>query len=139
MDMQMPELDGLAATRALRGTGYDPPIIAMTANAMKAELDACLDAGMNDHITKPIDRKALLQTLRRWLPERLKTPADVDRGDARRESAPSPVRVVPVLADTPTLHDIDVAGSLARLGLDFETFQRMLIRFVDGQGTGARA
>ena len=61
MDMQMPELDGLAATRLLRA---DPrfmrvPIIAMTANAMKADLDACLAAGMNDHVTKPIDRKAL--------------------------------------------------------------------------------
>ena len=42
----------------------------MTANAMKADLDACLAAGMNDHITKPIERKALLQTLRRWLPAR---------------------------------------------------------------------
>ena len=66
----MPELDGLAATRALRA---DPrfttvPIIAMTANAMKVDLDACLAAGMNDHVTKPIDRRALLATLRRWLP-----------------------------------------------------------------------
>ena len=45
----------------------------MTANAMKTELDACLAAGMNDHVTKPIDRKALVATLRRWLPRR---PAD---------------------------------------------------------------
>ena len=72
MDMQMPELDGLAATRALRA---DPrfktvPIIAMTANAMKVDLDACLAAGMNDHVTKPIDRRTLLATLRRWLPAR---------------------------------------------------------------------
>ena len=70
MDMQMPEMDGLAATRALRA---DPrftrlPIIAMTANAMKADLDACLVAGMNDYVVKPIDRQALLQTLWRWLP-----------------------------------------------------------------------
>ena len=70
MDMQMPELDGLAATRALRA---DPrfatvPIIAMTANAMKADLDACLAAGMNDYVTKPIDRRTLVATLRRWLP-----------------------------------------------------------------------
>ena len=54
MDMQMPELDGLGATRALRA---DPrfarvPIIAMTANAKKADLDACLAAGMNDHVTQ---------------------------------------------------------------------------------------
>ena len=72
MDMQMPEMDGLAATRAMREDPalHDLPIIAMTANAMKADLDACLAAGMNDHITKPIERKALLQTLRRWLPAR---------------------------------------------------------------------
>ena len=75
MDMQMPEMDGLAATRALREKPalHDLPIIAMTANAMKADLDACLAAGMNDHITKPIDRKALLQTLRRWLPAPART------------------------------------------------------------------
>jgi signal transduction histidine kinase/DNA-binding response OmpR family regulator len=70
MDMQMPEIDGLAATRMLRA---DPQfgqltIIAMTANAMKADLDACLAAGMNDYVIKPIDRQALLLTVRRWLP-----------------------------------------------------------------------
>ncbi len=70
MDMQMPVMDGLEATRVLRA---DPsfsqiPIIAMTANAMKHELDACLAAGMNDHVIKPIDRAALLATLTRWLP-----------------------------------------------------------------------
>ena len=72
MDMQMPELDGLAATRVLRADSRfaKMPIIAMTANAMKADLDACLAAGMNDHVTKPIDRKALVATLRRWLPVR---------------------------------------------------------------------
>jgi DNA-binding response OmpR family regulator len=47
---------------------HDLPIITMTTNAMKADLDACLAAGMDDQITKPIERKALLQTLRRWLP-----------------------------------------------------------------------
>ena len=46
------------------------PIIAMTANAMKADLDACLAAGMNDYVTKPIDRRTLVATLRRWLPPR---------------------------------------------------------------------
>jgi CheY-like chemotaxis protein len=69
MDMQMPEMDGLAATRALRKERYARPIIAMTANAMKADLDACVAAGMNDHIIKPIERRALVQTLRRWLPK----------------------------------------------------------------------
>ena len=100
MDMQMPELDGLAATRALRA---DPrfatvPIIAMTANAMKADLDACLAAGMNDHVTKPIDRKTLVATLRRWLPARRGRRGHRRRGAGagasdrqRRPRAPEPV------------------------------------------------
>src|SRR5262245_13229043 len=126
MDVQMPEMDGLAATRALRAdeTLRDLPIIAMTANAMKSDLDACLAAGMNDHITKPIDRKALLHTLRQWLPaHRSQEPA---RPAAQEE-------VEPAGAATPTLDGVDVTGSLERLGLDFETYRRMLIRFAEGQ------
>jgi CheY-like chemotaxis protein/HPt (histidine-containing phosphotransfer) domain-containing protein len=123
MDVQMPEMDGLAATRALRADPSlrDLPIIAMTANAMQADLDACLEAGMNDRITKPIERKALVQTLRRWLPPR-QTPL--------KDTAPA----AEAPGDSPRLEGINVAGSLERLGLEFETFQRMLLRFADGQG-----
>ena len=136
MDMQMPEMDGLAATRAIREdrTLRDLPIIAMTANAMKADLDACLAAGMNDHITKPIDRKTLLQTLRRWLPAPQEHRADTDPGASRTAAAFSPRPVAAVLDDSPGLEGIDVAGSLARLGLEFESFRRMLVRFADSQG-----
>ena len=134
MDMQMPEMDGLAATRALREERYDLPIIAMTANAMKADLDACLDAGMNDHITKPIDRKALLKTLRRHLPERLNALVGIGTGGSPPQPDPTAGLAVPVPTGIPTLQGIDVAGSLPRLGLEFETFRRMLIRFADGQG-----
>jgi len=126
MDMQMPEMDGLAATRALRTERYTRPIIAMTANAMKADLDACLAAGMNDHIIKPIDRRSLVQTLRRWLPKR--------RGEAAGPEAAAPaVPAVTAPSGTPRLEGIDVADTLARLGLGFETLRRMLVRFADGQ------
>jgi len=69
MDLQMPELDGLTATRRLR---LDPrhanlPVIAMTANAMAGDRERCLEAGMNDHIPKPIDPDELRRTLGRWL------------------------------------------------------------------------
>src|SRR5204862_8196780 len=125
MDVQMPERDGIEATRAVREDPAfrDLPIIAMTANAMKADLDACLAAGMNDHITKPIDRKAMLQTLRRWLPARPKPAAPV-----------APPAVASAEADgVPSLEGVNVEGSLERLGLDFATFRRMLVRFADGQ------
>jgi PAS domain S-box-containing protein len=138
MDMQMPEMDGLAATRAMRSDPalHDLPIIAMTANAMKADLDACLAAGMNDHITKPIDRKALVQTLRRWLPARRK-PHD-SASPSPEGSTPagrSDERTARLQDDSPTLAGINVADALGRLGLDFGTLQRMLVRFADGQGT----
>ena len=125
MDMQMPEMDGLAATRALRADVQfrHLPIIAMTANAMKADLDACLVAGMNDHVVKPIDRQVLLQTLRRWLPAGT-------RGDAKAvTSAPAPEPPNPSM---PPLDGLDITGTMQRLGLDFDTVRRMLVRFADG-------
>jgi CheY-like chemotaxis protein len=69
MDMQMPRLDGLAATRQIRERlGDAVPIIAMTANAFGEDRAACLDAGMNDHVAKPVDPEQLYRTLLRWLP-----------------------------------------------------------------------
>ncbi|MGA2391983.1 MAG: response regulator [Candidatus Lustribacter sp.] len=69
MDVQMPEMDGLEATRIIRRSvnASQLPIIAMTAHAMEQERQLCLEAGMNDHLTKPVDPKALTQTLGRWI------------------------------------------------------------------------
>ncbi len=68
MDVQMPEMDGYEATRAMRTVPAlaDLPIIAMTANAMKGDLEKCLEAGMNAHLSKPVNTQEMLQTLARW-------------------------------------------------------------------------
>lgn len=69
MDIQMPEMDGLTATRLIRNNERlrDLPIIAMTAHAMSGDREKSLAAGMNGHITKPIDPQKLMETLNRWL------------------------------------------------------------------------
>jgi len=68
MDMQMPVSDGLEASRELRRRGFAAPIVAMTANAFGEDRAACLAAGMNDHVAKPVDPEKLYTTLLRWLP-----------------------------------------------------------------------
>ena len=70
MDMQMPVMDGVTATQSIRASGVsEVPIIAMTANVMESDVKKCLDAGMNDHIAKPIDPTEMYRTLAKWLPE----------------------------------------------------------------------
>ena len=125
MDMQMPEMDGLEATRRIRQEPAfrDLPIIAMSANAMQEHIDACLAAGMNDFISKPIQRKALVQSLRRWLKSR---PADT-RASERPDSAARGDRLSPI----PAVAGIDLAGTVRRLGIPFDQLRPLLLRFAD--------
>lgn len=69
MDMQMPKMDGLAATKIIRQleTGGEIPIVAMTANAFKEDEERCIAAGMNDFVSKPVDPDQLYCTLLKWL------------------------------------------------------------------------
>ncbi len=74
MDMQMPVMDGVSATRAIRrlaGPEQAVPIIALTANAMADEVRRCYEAGMNDHLSKPIDRALLRRALALWTGDRV--------------------------------------------------------------------
>ncbi len=67
MDMQMPLLDGYAATRRLRATGHEMPVIAVTAHAMTGDRERCLAVGCNDHLAKPCTQEELLDVVRRQL------------------------------------------------------------------------
>jgi signal transduction histidine kinase/CheY-like chemotaxis protein len=68
MDIQMPEMDGLIATKTIRDHKFDSiPIVAMTAHALKGDRDKCLQAGMNDYITKPINRKAVFDIINKHI------------------------------------------------------------------------
>jgi len=84
MDMQMPVMDGLEATRRLRAMAGHArtPILAMTANAFGDDRQACLDAGMDDHLAKPVDPALLYDMLGRWL-------SDTRAGAARLSEDPS--------------------------------------------------
>jgi signal transduction histidine kinase/ligand-binding sensor domain-containing protein/DNA-binding response OmpR family regulator len=67
MDIQMPKMDGIEATRILRRQGFHHiPIIAMTAQAMKGDREKCLDAGMDDYISKPIKREVVFEMVKKW-------------------------------------------------------------------------
>jgi hypothetical protein len=70
MDMQMPRMDGLEATRRIRAMNKTVPIIAMTANAFSEDRQACLTAGMDDFITKPVDPDVLFDALLKWFSRR---------------------------------------------------------------------
>jgi len=77
MDMQMPVMDGLTATRRIRelgGANRDVPIVALTANAMQSDQDACHEAGMNDFLAKPFDRAGLMACIERWLAPQIAHP-----------------------------------------------------------------
>ncbi|MES2886085.1 MAG: response regulator [Pseudomonadota bacterium] len=128
MDMQMPEMDGLSCTRELRRDARcaDLPIIAMTANAMAGDREACVAAGMNDHVAKPFNVDHLFATLMKWLPPR-----------AADGSASATVRAAPVLAagEIPRLPGVDTAQGLAQTGGKPARYLDLLKRFHTGQAS----
>ena len=122
MDVQMPEMDGLEATRHIRDPKsavkrHDIPIIAMTAHAMQGDRERCLDAGMNDYLTKPVSPQALADALERWLPR--------DDAAALAQPATGPGEASPAAVRTSEVPVFDRAGMLARL-MDDEDLARVV-------------
>jgi two-component system, sensor histidine kinase and response regulator len=128
MDMQMPVMDGIEATRILRA---DPryqalPIIAMTANAMESDREVCLEAGMNDHIAKPIDPDQLFSVLLRWI-RRIE-------GDGKIARAHKQARSAKAAGDTDlVISGIDVRAGLKRTGGHRERYETLLRKFAEQQ------
>jgi osomolarity two-component system, sensor histidine kinase TcsA len=69
MDINMPVMDGHEATVQIRRGGIKVPIVAMTAHALKSHIELCLEKGMDDYISKPMDRRKVISTLLKWLAE----------------------------------------------------------------------
>ncbi|AEV30644.1 histidine kinase,Response regulator receiver domain protein,histidine kinase,Hpt domain-containing protein [Sphaerochaeta pleomorpha str. Grapes] len=124
MDVQMPVMDGLAATREIRRLPYyaNLPIIAMTANAMKEDRDHCLEAGMNDYITKPIDPKTLFAVIGKYYTASM----NVISPSCISSECSSSLMV-------PKIHGLDLEASLKRVMGNKYLYLDLLKRFVAGQ------
>ncbi|CAO3455185.1 hypothetical protein [Azospirillum argentinense] len=124
-DVQMPDMDGFAVARAIRRQcGPDRlPIIAMTAHALEEERRRCLDAGMDDHIAKPVEPHRLVAVLNRWL-----------KPFGRREALPvaKAAEMDAVLPDG--LEGFDLAPALARMNGRARTLRRAILDFLDRYG-----
>lgn len=119
MDLQMPEMDGFEATRAIHALPgcAQLPIIAMTAHAMVEERERCLSAGMLDHIAKPIDPDALFRTLARYLPCSHGTEATTASADT----------------SLPQIPGIDSNSGLRRVAGNQPLYRKLLRQFAEHQ------
>lgn len=125
MDIQMPEMDGLTATRMIRTEERfdDLPILAMTAHAMSGDREKSLDAGMNDHITKPIDPEKLTQTLTHWL-------AKKPRAQRPQEDVlPTSVEMLPGEDIPDELPPFDIRLALIRTNGKRTLLRRLILSF----------
>ncbi|WP_417795591.1 response regulator [Terasakiella pusilla] len=120
MDIQMPVMGGYEATKLIRAQKRfaDLPIVAMTANAMVSDKQAALKAGMNDHISKPINTKTLFQVLHNVIPHK-KRPIPITRSQTDDQEA----------AHLPDIAGLDVKGSLNNLGGQVSIYIEVLRTF----------
>ena len=124
MDMQMPVMDGLTATRRLRAMPQfaQLPVIAMTANAMASDRALCLEAGMNDHVAKPIEPDVLFQALLKWV-----------RPLPAAAVAHAPQHDTGVHPELPVIDGLDVAGGLRRVRGKKAFYTKLLRTFAADQ------
>jgi signal transduction histidine kinase/DNA-binding response OmpR family regulator/HPt (histidine-containing phosphotransfer) domain-containing protein len=130
MDMQMPEMDGITATKLIRQDSrlQKFPIIAMTAHALVEERQRCLDAGMNDHVAKPIDPDALFSTLLRWAKPRPAVQTAEPQGAL--------VRAVEEAA-IPEIAGVNVDDGLKRVAGNKRLYRDLLTQFATKQGSAS--
>lgn len=133
MDMQMPVMDGIQATQTIR---CNPklrtlPIVAMTANVMASDREKCIEAGMNDHLSKPIDPDELFRVLLRWI----KTEGDVKSSTAAAATAATVSQTTVAASDADTLHiqGVDTKAALRRTGGNRRRYESLLRRFAESQ------
>lgn len=133
MDMQMPVMDGLTATRHIRENPdwHKLPVLAMTANAMSGDRDSCLAAGMNGHVAKPIDPDELFLQLLQWVPARAGAP-----GLAPAASVPAAEPALALEALT-RIEGLDAAAGLRRVLGKPAAYESLLRKFVAGQAAAA--
>jgi two-component system, sensor histidine kinase and response regulator len=126
LDIQMPEMDGYQATKIIRKKGdkyKHIPIIAMTAHAMSGDREDSLDAGMDDHVPKPIDADQLYATLVKWIKfnkKELSMPVIKQKNHTRIDYSTG-VEDIPIL---------DIQSALARLGGNQEIYEKVLTAFI---------
>jgi PAS domain S-box-containing protein len=121
MDMQMPVMDGITATKEIRKFSQfgQLPIVAMTANAMDGDRQRCLDAGMNDHIPKPVEPDNLWEVLLKWVSKR-----HVNKTLAVKNSS-----VHNADADLRVLKSINALDGIRRFGGKVKSYRKQLQRF----------
>ena len=131
MDLQMPEMDGFTTTKLLRRVPrlHQLPIIAMTAHALVEERQRCLDAGMNDHVSKPIDPDHLLSTLLRWAQPRPQR--------AREPQQPFGTKRASEEVVLPEIAGINLADGLKRVAGNRRLYRELLGQFAAKQGNAA--